>query len=96
MILNSKVYYFSLHNYREDNKLSRYVYTIHEIFVRILYIKDQREQWSVMICIMFSVTENCAHNSFAPDEDLRGRSVVLLQSTVVCEMVDITTDITYL
>ena len=32
-------------------------------------------------------------NSFVPDEDLHGRNVVLLQSTVLCEMLDITADI---
>ena len=32
------------------------------------------------------------NNSFVPDKDLRGRSVVLLQSTVLHEMLDITTD----
>ena len=34
-------------------------------------------------------------NSFKPDKDLCGRNVVLLQSTVLHDMLDITTDICY-
>ena len=37
------------------------------------------------------VVNNWKKRSFAPDEDLRGQSVVLLQSIVLREVLDITT-----
>ena len=42
------------------------------------------------------VVNNWKKRSFAPDEDLRGQNVVLLQSIVLREVLDFTTDSNYL
>ena len=45
-------------------------------------------------CTMFQPRRSLSgakYLSFLPEEDLRGRNVVQLQSTVLCEMLNITT-----